>query len=317
MGSNFEKRFPEGVRKLDSCRGKKPPRPERLRLVDQWPFFGMEDDIMSDFYNECGDRFSYRPKGLLLYGASGTGKTVAAWLTIKRTFSEWDSNCSAPDIDFWRAAALGRAITEAARGEEGEIERLLSRLSRCGILFVDDLDKARFTPRVQAELFDLIEMRDNLQLPMIVTTNASGAELALKFEKTIGPPVVNRLLRLCHEIDFDDSGFNYDESLLEIQEDIRGRVSVQLDIVRERMERIRQRAAQAEIERQDRMAQAEAEMQQIMTALADGNESSLPDALKRRVTLRMRFDASNLRMKQEAQEMHEPHEAPNGQRQPQ
>ena len=203
--------------------------------MKEWPFFGLEDEICEQFYEVTGGRFTYKPKGLLLYGPSAAGKTVAAWLAIRSTWAEWDS------ISCWRAAQLGRAITSASRGDDEELATLTHRLRTTELLYIDDIDKARFTPRVQSEVFDFIEAHDIEARPMIVTTNTtSGPELAAKFDKAVGPAIVNRLLRLCHEVDFGPLDFDYDEELARTHAEVRERVAVQLEIARERMARIQE-----------------------------------------------------------------------------
>jgi hypothetical protein len=136
-------------------------------------------------------------------------------------------------------------------------------------LFIDDLDKARFSPRVASELFDVIEARELNYLPVVITTNASGKELAAKFEKTIGPAVVNRLARMSITIDFDDRHFDFDEELSTVQVEVMKEAQQQAEIVEE----IKTRRAEAERIKEEARLQVDA-----------GGVASVSDLRKSRFT---------------------------------
>jgi len=254
----------------------------------------MEEEIKGagfPFLNEDGcylPMFDFRPQGLLLVGPSAIGKTTSAWAVVKKTFHFWDSSCSAPDLYCWRAAQLGREITAAAsgRGDTGydsdhtPMQILSRRLIRCGLLFLDDIDKTRFTPRVQAELFDVIEARESANLPILITTNCAGKELAGLFDKNIGWPIVNRLSRMCYMVDFSDRSFDYSEQLAAIQGDLISRAGEQSALTEERLKprieakRIRDEAIRvaAEARRIDEAL--------LEAAVVQGTADGLPDHLR-------------------------------------
>ena len=251
----FERVCPDGAAKLNSCRGKTPPRPEQLKLVMQWPYFGLQEEIFAPDA-PLPEKYCFRPKGLNLFGDSGTGKTVAAWLAIKKSFLEWEAPGNLPGVFPWRAAELGRAISDASRGGEGDLNALSRRLNGCALLFIDDIDKAKFTPRVESELFDVMEARELKSLPIIVTTNALGVEFVKLFSKNVGRPIANRLIRMCYAIDFDDPSFNFDEELAEIQADIREQIRRQVEVA-EQMEEARRKEKEKEAARRKIQEQKE------------------------------------------------------------
>jgi ATPase family associated with various cellular activities (AAA) len=196
-----------------------PPRPEQHRLVMKWPLFDCVDQLEDEHWEFGGQ---VRLPGLLLHGASGTGKTTSAYVAISETLDCWSSRGTpAPDVLAVGAVEMGRQISELSRRGGEELEEYLGRLLCAGLLFIDDLDKARFTPRVESELFDILEYREVEELPVIVTTNLKGRELEKMFSRHIGPAIINRLRRTCIPIDFDEREFEAEAALAAIQAKIR------------------------------------------------------------------------------------------------
>jgi chromosomal replication initiation ATPase DnaA len=116
---------------------------------------------------------------------------------------------------------MGRLIGELSRAGGEELQDFLNQTANAGLLFIDDLDKARFTSRVESELFDLLEYRETENMPVVITTNIKGRELEKMFFRNTGPAIVNRLRRMCIPIDFDAPGFDAQAALAAIQEKLR------------------------------------------------------------------------------------------------
>ena len=204
------------IRKADRGR---PPRPAQHSLAMRWPKFDCVDELEKEHWEFGGPAVL---PGLLLHGSSGTGKTTSAYLAIHRSLKCWRSfNTKVPDVVGWRAVELGRCISDLSRSGGEEMQDFLTELAQAELLFIDDLDKARFTPRVESELFDLLEFRESADKPVVVTTNLKGRELEKMFSRHIGPAIVNRLRRMCVPIDFDAAKFDEGAALAAIQEKIR------------------------------------------------------------------------------------------------
>jgi DNA replication protein DnaC len=75
-------------------------------------------------------------------------------------------------------------------------------LARAEVLFFDDLGKVPLTERVEAEFFALIERRMARQLPITVTSNMTGDDLAAKASTDRGRPLIRRLREFCRVVVF-------------------------------------------------------------------------------------------------------------------
>jgi DNA replication protein DnaC len=136
--------------------------------------------------------------GLLAFGPSGAGKTRSMFLLMRRLKEE------GLNVRIVRAAEFAREVVERCQPDGiGGLAHYVRELAKVHALFLDDLDKARFTPRVESELFELIEARTSSDRPLFVTTNASQAQLAARLSPETGPAIVRRLCEFCDLIDFD------------------------------------------------------------------------------------------------------------------
>ena len=134
------------------------------------------------------------PKGLMIAGDTGKGKTRAAFLVMEKLHLE---GCS---MEIFH----GNAFAHQCAINFGEMngEKWIAELARRKVVFFDDLGKFKMTERVEAELFGLIEMRIANLLPVIVTTNLSGEDLKSKMTSDRGEPLVRRLREFCEVVLF-------------------------------------------------------------------------------------------------------------------
>ncbi len=137
------------------------------------------------------------PKGLILIGDTGLGKSRVAWELLRRVLIK-----DRPEVTFkwFDAIAFGHAISEKYRSENAE--DWLERLSKVGLVFFDDLGKLKMTERAETELFGLIERRCANELPIIATTNDTGDSLAARMTDNRGPAMIRRLREFCGIIKF-------------------------------------------------------------------------------------------------------------------
>lgn len=146
--------------------------------------------------------WNYGERGLLAHGRkSGTGKTTAAWVLVKREFRQGKF------IVATSHTALSEKATLIAKGETDN--KWVSLLKRCDLLFVDDLGKSRFKGvsgegRASEEfLFELVDHRIGEKLPTIFTCNMAGDELVKAMSSERGEAFVRRLKEFFISVNFD------------------------------------------------------------------------------------------------------------------
>lgn len=139
----------------------------------------------------------YGPRGLILLGDTGLGKSRVAWTLLKRILVD-----DMPDRSFawFDCIGFGHSISKHYKDEDAE--EWLENLSAIDLVFMDDLGKLKLTERAEVELFGLIERRCANRLPMIVTTNDTGDSLASRMTDNRGPALIRRLREFCDPIQF-------------------------------------------------------------------------------------------------------------------
>ncbi len=152
-----------------------------------------EDRLPTDKFEQVM-AWEYGPKGLLLIGESGLGKTRCAYRLLHRLLHE-DRTIRAFD-----ATQFGYEC--AHHFGVGTGARWISGLCAADVVFLDDLAKVKMTERVEAELFGLVERRAAFLRPIIITTNYTGAVLMRKMSEGTGPALTRRLREFCGVINF-------------------------------------------------------------------------------------------------------------------
>jgi hypothetical protein len=152
------------------------PRPAAYRAVMDW---------------------AYGPRGLVIYGRPRTGKTRTIWRLLRDVVAEGFTARLIRGVDF-----QSQVITLSRTGGE-DFEEWFYELVNVDVLAIDDLDKAKWTPRVESELYNLIDLRCGYEMPTIISTNSTGSELLARMSPQTGPAIVARITEFCDPINFD------------------------------------------------------------------------------------------------------------------
>jgi DNA replication protein DnaC len=129
------------------------------------------------------------PKGLLLHGDPGTGKTrLAATIAMARLEHSPVK---------WVSVGVLMAQLDGA-WDDNERKVALKVLTRPGAVVLDDFDKVNPTPRVLGHLFTALDKREQARSPIVVTTNLSPSKLAAK----LGDVIASRLTGMCEVLPF-------------------------------------------------------------------------------------------------------------------
>jgi len=140
--------------------------------------------------------WKYGPRGLILGGKTGTGKSRAMYLLLMRLLEEGHS------IEGGAAVEWADRCSEVFSTRDGNGPGWMRRLTAADVWFLDDLGKQVFTERGQAAFYGLVESRIARKKPIIVTIKMTGDELAEKMSADRGEPTIRRLYEFCEVIDF-------------------------------------------------------------------------------------------------------------------
>ena len=126
-------------------------------------------------FAEVALNYQFNSTGILLEGPPGTGKTRAAWHILKRMVEAGKSCYGLTSTQFAKFAA---DQWHSNNDEKGIACEAMERCRRTSVLLLDDLGKQKMTDRSELELYDVLEWRTTNLKPTIITTNASGEQLA-------------------------------------------------------------------------------------------------------------------------------------------
>lgn len=129
--------------------------------------------------------------GLMVVGASGTGKTTSCWHLLHNLYVLQGQPFQAfSEVEF-NQHLRGPSPTE-----------FLKSLIKTQVFFLDDLGHISSSPRCLEDLFYVVEKRTSWRRPIIVTTQFREAEFADRKSKTLSA-ILTRLKRHCQIVHFN------------------------------------------------------------------------------------------------------------------
>lgn len=140
----------------------------------------------------------YGPRGMILYGRPGTGKTRSMWMLMRRWHDEGHRiaafNMASPDATFSLQVAKMFMNHDACEWME--------RIQSASTLMWDDMDKDKLTERAEETAFAMIEHFTSNNKPVMLTTNASAEEFRMKFTGDRGAAILRRIREFCTGVQF-------------------------------------------------------------------------------------------------------------------
>lgn len=124
-------------------------------------------------------QWKYNPKGIFIWGDSGSGKTRTLLKLIKMLVegtllgigSSYISSNASGDLK----AKFEDCYNKRKQGE------FFNWNANASLLYIDDFGKGKFTEAYEGFIFNLIEHRTSHQLPTFISTNLAGEALKAKF----------------------------------------------------------------------------------------------------------------------------------------
>jgi DNA replication protein DnaC len=111
------------------------------------------------------------PRGMVLKGNTGTGKTRSVWMRLRQIVETTDLRVMAYNGVTW-----GTAVSSAFRDTD-ETERFMARVIASDIFFLDDAFKSNFSDTQARALYYVFEERVSHRRPVILTANSTGKDV--------------------------------------------------------------------------------------------------------------------------------------------
>lgn len=149
--------------------------------------------------------WTYGPRGLLLYGATGSGKSRTAWQLVRLLVMQGKKVLAFDGLGW------GIAVS-AAFGDAQTTARWIDEVCGVEVLLLDDLFKARMTEAQEQAVYGIFERRTAYNLPIICTTNSTGDALLARMTDAgradRGEPLIRRMREFCDVIAFPNTPKN-------------------------------------------------------------------------------------------------------------
>ncbi len=138
-------------------------------------------------------RWKFGPKGLVLFGPTGCGKSRIIWQIAQREILAGRKIKCVSSFEITRYPSLFMAENDAAG-------KFAESLVKAELLLLDDVFKAKATERVEELLFSVIDERGIWERPTLVTVNDTGETLTARLSSDRGPALIRRLRDYCQQI---------------------------------------------------------------------------------------------------------------------
>jgi len=139
--------------------------------------------------------WKYGPKGIVLHGVTGLGKSRCLYELLKREFK---AGRSVAVMDH----STGFRYAEAYERGPGAVNAWIEHRCKVDLLAFDDLFKAKLTESFEQVVFTIAASRTERGLPILMTTQDVGKTLLERMSPDRGPALIRRLREFCEPISF-------------------------------------------------------------------------------------------------------------------
>lgn len=144
---------------------------------------------------ERAKRWQWGPKGLVMHGKPGMGKTRILWIVIRQMVMDGYH----PTV--LSCHELAAKSARLSRGDENPFD-WKEDLLKADALCIDDFGKFKVTERFETDIYDLFEGFTSYGKPILLTTNGTASVLAPQFSADRGPAILRRIIDYCTPISF-------------------------------------------------------------------------------------------------------------------
>lgn len=136
----------------------------------------------------------YGPRGLMVCGKSGKGKSRCAWLVVRREFL---AGKHVRAVNAYDLSAYPFRLHANPSGAQEWLDRAITT----DLLLLDDAFKAKLSERAEEALFFMVDERTSRKKPILMTCNDSVGSLLSRLSEDRGQPIIRRLREFCEVIE--------------------------------------------------------------------------------------------------------------------
>lgn len=130
--------------------------------------------------------WKYGPRGLMLHGDTGCGKSRCAWMLMKR---EHDAGKRVRALNVKAGFDYGARFSESPESARQWMDAQIA----ADILLLDDVFKIKLTESFECAIFAIVTMRMEDGKPIVTTTNDTPDSLIARMSVDRGAPLIRRL----------------------------------------------------------------------------------------------------------------------------